>query len=481
MSTVSVEGININIPLPGIQNDSSVMRNNFRIIKEALLALDEELANLDRRISIPPPTPTGIIGVQGPTGATGPYGLQGFDGRTGPQGVQGIQGIPGLQGEKGDQGDQGVTGPTGAQGPTGTPSFIQGPTGPKGLDITGPTGPGIALTPATRYSLGAVSVGSNINVTTQGRIDITGDNVIAALGYKPVAVTGDKVDLSNIDAKKLNGQVGGTGPYNYVQLDEFGRLPWLDARNLIIPERLKLFGLRPQRVDQWTLEISPGTCTDADVTTNMIIPPDTPAYVDIRVNGLGGLDTGTVQIGESYYVYIIKNPISKLVSAVLSKELSHITVTKPSGYTAIRKLPWGFVYTSNGIQPVHVSGWPAPFTRFTLADDTSSWQVLSSGVNSSWTAVSLAGFLPVNAKMAYVMCFAVGTSGNPNFSSARITTDPVNGSAGIPVGGKSSGNQGSLPIYVWIETNGNRQIYYKTLSGTMLDIYILGYMQSEIS
>lgn len=95
---------------------------------------------------------TGAPGVQGPKGDTGPQGIQGVKGDTGATGVQGPKGDTGLTGSAGAKGDQGIQGVKGDKGDTGS----QGPAGPTNI--------------ATITTLGAVKVGNNLTIASDGTL-----------------------------------------------------------------------------------------------------------------------------------------------------------------------------------------------------------------------------------------------------------------------------------------------------------------------
>jgi hypothetical protein len=129
---------------------------------------------------------TGTSGSQGTTGTTGSNGAQGAQGITGSQGFTGIQGLTGLQGftGTGSQGITGIQGLTGVQGIQGLNGLFaaQGVQGVQGI-----TGPGVSsiyrLTAQTLTAASWVLVSgyytytfSNVNITTNTRVDFTPDN-----------------------------------------------------------------------------------------------------------------------------------------------------------------------------------------------------------------------------------------------------------------------------------------------------------------
>lgn len=449
--------MNVNVPVPGLANDSSIIRENFRIIKEALDNANTDISALQAAIGL---------------GVTGPQGPQGEDGQTGPQGVQGLQGVAGLS----ITGATGATGPTGAgaTGPTGLPSFIPGPTGPQGPSYTGPTGPSLTINPASKSVLGGVVVGQNISVSTNGVISISAGNVTTALGYTPVSSS----DLGNINAVQLNGQSQGTTANSIISLDSNAKLPAVDGSNLILPEPYKLIGLQPTYINSTTIRIGAGVCTDSTFTTTMSISASSPLNLVITNSGLNGLDTGTVSTGNIYYIYIIKNT-SGIVGAVFSRASTASSVTLPSGYTFIRKLPGGYVYLASGLQSVSIAGWPVPFYSYTAADDSSKWRVLTAGNATSWTSFSLSGLVPPNCGMVYLMCTTAGSGANG--VPARIS--PTNSNAislGLPIGNVTETNEHNGAVFVWVPVT-NNTLYYQCVTGFSLTVSVLGFMQTDIS
>lgn len=461
MSNVNINSINVNIPVPGLANDSSVIRENFRIIRDALNAANTEISSLQLAIGV---------------GVTGPRGLQGVLGPTGPQGVQGIQGTPGTagaQGVQGVQGIQGVTGPTGAQG---NPSFIPGPQGSTGdMGPQGPTGPAANVSIANKSRLGIVQVGSNIGVTSSGVIDINSGNVITALGYTPVSNAQLQSSLLNVNAVTLNGYTVGVLPDNLVKLDPDGKLPALDGSKLILPEPSKINGLQPVVVNSSVIRVSPGVCTDYLASTTMTIPPDVPVNIDLlsTQKGIGALDRGTVAANQTYYVYMVKNPTSGIVGALASRATTVDQVFMPTGFTKIRKLPWGITYGASGLRPVQITGWPSPFTQF-----LDPIVVASSGQTSGWTTCNLTNFIPANALKVFVHCVISGQGG--------VASTPTQGAF-------VAGSILTVSIYplnlqapqhsmqAWVPTTSNRTMVYFVGGYSTMTVYLVGYQQTEIS
>lgn len=167
--------------------------------------------------------PTLVTGEQGPTGSQGPAG---------PQGEAGPQGIQGIQGEQGPQGVQGPAGANGADGISPTATVVRTQNGAT-ITITDAQGTTTAdvydgsitnIPIASSEILGAIKVGSNLSITSDGTLSAdaqqvtlystTGQNTDGAMTQKattdalalkadisslaPVATSGDYNDLNNL-------------------------------------------------------------------------------------------------------------------------------------------------------------------------------------------------------------------------------------------------------------------------------------------
>ncbi len=147
-----------------------------------------------------------------------------------------------------------------------------------------------------------------------------------------------------------------------------------------------LASLEPEVVDYQTLRINRGSITDTTGETyyynhNGLLPPDKKHYFDININqnGAGGLDTGSPVHLNDYFVWIIRENSTDELSALFTHSTTTTGVVIPPSYSLVRKLPYGFVYRTDwggspsGIPPVHMSGWPRPYIRFTGFQNTAAW------------------------------------------------------------------------------------------------------------
>lgn len=465
MGNVIIQNINANIPVQGLANDSAKLRENFRLIKEALNQANAEIASLQL-----------IISSGGPIGPTGPAGPLGGIGPTGPQGIQGFQGQKGSTGAIGPTGIAGTNGVTGPTGPEGLPSLVPGPKGDRGeMGPMGPTGPTANVDIGSKTTLGVLKVGGNINVTS-GTIDIDYDCVVRALGYRPVSQAELDAAIASVNAKSIDGYKVGDNGDDIIKRTPDGKLPPIKAPDLILPEPGKLIGLQPLRLGKNTIKIMHGTCTDDLAQDTITIRPGIPVDIDLTLTrkGLGALDRGTVATGVSYYLYVLKNPNTGITGALASRSTTTAGVVKPAGFTVIRKLPWGFVYGVDGIVKHLVTNWPSPFTQF--ADLI---PVVSSGAtNTSWYTVDCSPHVPIGASKVYLQCSITGygavgtTSAEGVYTSGNILT-----SAYVPSTNQAPGNS----MQIWLTLSNNRTFAYSVGDYSAMTVSIVGYQQTEIT
>lgn len=242
------------------------------------------------------------------------------------------------------------------------------------------------------------------------------------------------------------------------------------------PMLLAISGFEPEKYSTNLLIISRGWCASMD--GNSFAQLTTEIMVDLTTTGINGLDTGVVTNGYDYFVYIVKNETTGNVGAVVSHAKFYSDVVVPSGYTMYRKLRFGFVYNSarDGIPDYHLTAWPMPIIRLTGAETTSAYCVLANGVSGSFADVSLAGFIPDNARMAYIQCItsSVNTAG-----SAYLRSFGGQGT-GIIVGSSTPADVQDR-LCLTMRVTSDIKLQYKVVGGARLSVYVLGYEMTEPS
>ena len=251
--------------------------------------------------------------------------------------------------------------------------------------------------------------------------------------------------------------------------------------------KIELAGMQPARLNETTLRMQPGYCSDGATTPTTTIIVDSRIDMDLTTVGLNGMDVGSGVVGEDYFVYAIKNISTAESGFVLSKEISTTLVTLPAGFTRLRKLPFGFVWLAAdgpipaGIPPFHLAGWPDAKIEYTDMDDNAPWEVLPNntddGTSPTLTAFSCAGLVPDNARQVLFHCEleSLGSAG-----AAHLRTSGSGGN-GKPVGFVSDtvGNKSYGEFTMRVTST--RNISYKTEPGTKLTVRVAGYSMTEQS
>lgn len=236
-----------------------------------------------------------------------------------------------------------------------------------------------------------------------------------------------------------------------------------------------LNGFEPERLSKTKLVLFPGVV--AHRAAKELVASDKKLIINMASNGLNGLDTGRFSDGVGYYIYLLRNGKTKEIGAVASSAISLSKVTTPTGFNAIRKLPWGFVAMHGQIPPFHLSYWPKPFTRFTDAASSEEWRALDTGKSRVFSEIDLSRWIPDNARMAYILCEVGNTGEMPGNASIRVSGEQKDG---LVVGSSAAkGQTSSLALHQRI--NSDRKFYYKVTGGATLSIYVLGYSNTESS
>lgn len=177
--------------------------------------------------------------------------------------------------------------------------------------------------------------------------------------------------------------------------------------------------------------LSVGTGIARDSTNSFDIPLNAVTTLNMAVQGVNGLDTGTFAEASQYYIYLIADPTLNNVPAVIAS-LSNTVPFLPQGYSIYRWI--GFEQTAGGSAAFlarYVTGngnvrkhyWDAPIS------------VLSGGTATSATAVDLAGAIPTSTQAANILPVLFDVSFTPASAGDKVTLVP---------GGSSSTTGASL-------------------------------------
>lgn len=219
----------------------------------------------------------------------------------------------------------------------------------------------------------------------------------------------------------------------------------------------------------------PSGCQCRDKADTYDIVFSSSAAVSLASSGANGLDTGSEATSTWYYLYAIADSTGVHSPAGLLSTVNEAvtgSITLPSGYDVKRQLPIAIRNNSSGdIIPFDITGgWPDSTivtyrVPFTPTDTTT--RVLSAGTATTYTAVSMASFIPPNS--ASLFAYLSATSGGP-WIYLR-TTGQTNEWLLVPA--SISGYFG-FGVYNLVPDSSS-QIDYKLSSGS-LSINVMGYV-----
>lgn len=195
----------------------------------------------------------------------------------------------------------------------------------------------------------------------------------------------------------------------------------------IVPlSNLYVNGMGVSRTGTTTLSISAGQCYDSTLTYPIIV--NTATTINGSVNGVNGLDAGTLANNTWYAVHAISDPSLKAfpnVGYLLST--SAVAPALPFGYGLFRRIGWALTNGSAQFLLFYASGngssrlyqWDLPIS------------VLSAGVATTFAAVSLAAAMPLQSTPVFLnAAYVPAVAGNaasirPTGSTVASTTSPI--------------------------------------------------------
>lgn len=237
-------------------------------------------------------------------------------------------------------------------------------------------------------------------------------------------------------------------------------------------------GFQPDKLGETQLRLSPGFCASADGRDLAVA--DAPIVIDLNKVGALGRDSEDLHEAEDYFVYILKHAETGAASALVSSAITYGGVALPDGYKLVRKLRFGFVYDGarwGGIPDFHVAHWPSPFVSFTGFEDDPKWDALTDGDAKAFTTISLAGYLPDNARLARVQVLvrSFGETGSAYLRSwGGQQTGILAGVAG------AAGPTETVQVFD-IRVNSRRELEYRVTGGARLTVKVMGYSMTEPS
>lgn len=238
-----------------------------------------------------------------------------------------------------------------------------------------------------------------------------------------------------------------------------------------------LFGCEPDKYSTNLLNINPGSVNDFYGNATYNFPNQT--QIDLTKNGIWGLDTGTISNG-GIYIYLIGNSTTGDFGFIASKSITEGGLVCPSGYSFLRKLPWGINYNTSwdGIPNFHLTHWSMPFITYTDSEYASLWMPIAGGSASNWTDIDLSTWLPDNARLAYISAQIRYNSGSEGSGYLRSYSGQKTGQI---IGSASPGSPYTGQSTFFLRTTSDRKIQYRTTGSVQLYLGVMGYCMSDPS
>jgi len=156
------------------------------------------------------------------------------------------------------------------------------------------------------------------------------------------------------------------------------------------------------------LDVAAGSCLDSTGTFQMTLAA--PAVINIAVNGLNGLDTGTVAASTVYAVYLVSDPVTQQpTGAMISLNVS--TPLLPFGYSAYSKI--GYIVLGSGSTILKAYWSDNDSARRTMTLDAFI-SVGTTSTSASYVNVNLTKFVPLinNLSVQIYASYTPGLAGN---------------------------------------------------------------------
>lgn len=229
-------------------------------------------------------------------------------------------------------------------------------------------------------------------------------------------------------------------------------------------------GCRTYRITDHTIGIDKGIASTSDLTELMVV--SSPLTLNILRNGVNGLDTGVAANSKWYYVYLIYNPSTLVTAGLISTSATYGGLTKPSGYTKFRKMPFAIRRENDAFLNIDTFGWPRPVYSYVGFEHSATFQVLSNGVATSFTAVDCSALAPPESQMVQVDFV-------PEYVSGAATLRVRTKSGGAPTGRNvitTASGQPVVTVPMRMGTNTTQQFDYRwTGAGSKVSVYLQEY------
>jgi len=191
------------------------------------------------------------------------------------------------------------------------------------------------------------------------------------------------------------------------------------------------------------LDVSAGYCTDSTDVYNINLgnynaflqqpAANSVTKINAAVNGVNGLDTGSLGASKVYYVYAVADPVSSnLPCAMISLALPSVGPLLPFGYSVFRHIGYAVTDASSHFLLMYNSG----NQNFrTLTFDAPQATAVTAGTSATYAAIDLSALvpadqnnLPVNLNNVWVANAAADTL---NFTGGNGVGNQLSAIAGV--------------------------------------------------
>lgn len=238
----------------------------------------------------------------------------------------------------------------------------------------------------------------------------------------------------------------------------------IHADNIYTTLPTSISGLGITYASATTLTVATGVCRDSTNTSEIVA--SSALTINSAVNGVNGLDTGTIAAADTYAVFVISSGRGYKVTAALIS-LSATAPTLPTGYDTFRRIGWTITSSSNFLK-IHQTG----KGEFRTYYHDAIVSVLANGVDTSYTDIDLSTAVPaINTNVILHINTTPAAPGDlTSFRPGGSTSSTAESftSAAIAL----STMQAKLHARL---VSGVPTIEYKTIAAGDVDVFVVGF------
>lgn len=331
---------------------------------------------------------------------------------------------------------------------------------------------GFAIDVDTRVGggLGAVSQNEKLAVTDSNAdtVEVFSLETTGANGGKVRNYVGDRNPIATVTADPGSLYLREDGVNSTVYIND-GSVSGTTWRSALAFAEGHIDGLVPTYNSASTVDISPGSCRSDDDEENILVASTLTA--NFATSGANGLDTGSEAGSTWYYLWVIAQADGASPAALLS--LSSTSPTMPGSYTVKRRVGQVRNGGSSNIVEFRCVG-SGRYRHYNYAEVArGTLQVLSGGSSTSYSAVSLATFVPPTSILAYLELNY--DAGGDDYTEIRPTGSGLGNGSGQRL---QISDTGIGSDHMWTSTNTSQSIDYRNSSVfESLDIFVYGYVE----